>query len=127
MSVGNSKVSQLLPLLRPVNLGALAVNHFVDSEAFAIFVNASTVSDLAQAWADPRGRDENAKLCREIVRCTADIKANLTQLARNRASARQRQKLLAIVEKDYLKMRESITKLGEKRFPGLGMALPQLL
>lgn len=122
-----ANVRQLVASFRPVNVSGLTPNQIVSVDVATVFRNASAVAELAQAWADPRGKGPDAKLCREIIKLSADIKLDLIELMSRRLTQAKSDRLLNEVKHDYQTMKNKMSALGEKSVPGLGLAIPHLI
>lgn len=120
-------IRKIVASFRPVDLDGLTFDHVVSGDVAAIFRNASGMAELAQIWADPHGRGEDAKLCRDVVRLSAEIKLDLTKLMSSRLTAAKAEKLTREVKADYKLLRKKMADLGERSVPGLGLAVPHLI
>ena len=118
--------ASIIPLLRPVNLGKSPESLFSEP-GISMFRQCTFMAEIAQSYADIRGRDQESQLAREVVKLAADCKLSLAALMTKRLTQEKLDELGRRAVSDYSRLKEKVAEL----FPMLnchwGCTIPQLL
>jgi hypothetical protein len=122
-----TRAASIITDLRPIDLAKVTAESLFSETSMTMFRTCTQMADFAQELCDPHGRDEQARLCRQIVKHSADCKLNLTKLMANHLTEVQRDKATTKAINEYADMKSAIQRL----FPLLnlhwGRTIPQLL
>lgn len=119
--------ASIITSIRPVDLSKITAEHLLSEQTMTMWRNCTLISERAQKLADPHGRSEQAKLCREIIKHSADCKLHLAKMMEHEVSATTAARLTSKATHEYREMKSAIERLFPILNPHWGRVIPQLL